>query len=196
MRKRYTLVCGVGINDADYPVRVKTAEGYKQCPFYTTWKSMLSRCYLQGRKGKYPTYDDCYVSKEWHRFSNFRAWMETQDWEGKALDKDIKVRGNREYSPDKCCFVDRLVNSFVGSEENIKGNLMKGITGRTSAGRYIVKCVDPLGRFTSYLGVFNTEEDGNRAYLLKKQEYSKDLALTVGDESIAEALRKRFELPA
>ena len=39
MRAKNKLVCGIGINDADY-------EAAKQrCPFYIKWKSMLERVY-------------------------------------------------------------------------------------------------------------------------------------------------------
>ena len=54
MRKKTKLVCGVGVNNADYVVQINESwyEDGKQrqrgvwvCPFYSKWRSMLIRCY-------------------------------------------------------------------------------------------------------------------------------------------------------
>jgi len=39
--------------------------------------------------------------------------MERQDWEGKHLDKDILIPGNKIYSPDRCIFVSSLINLLI-----------------------------------------------------------------------------------
>ena len=92
------LVCGVGINDAGYVVmefETIIVDGKRKrkrvwaCPYHQTWKGMLERCYSTKFQERNPTYIGCTVSKEWLVFSNFRAWMMTQDWQGKHLDKDI-----------------------------------------------------------------------------------------------------------
>lgn len=46
MSKR-SMICGVGINDADYPVnpRINGTEERIECPFYNRWRYMLTRCY-------------------------------------------------------------------------------------------------------------------------------------------------------
>jgi len=87
------LVCGVGINDADYPTRrYKTVNGKSKlvwtCPFWRKWKDMISRCYSERELEKYPTYKGCSVCEDWLYFSRFKAWMEKQAWEGLVLDKD------------------------------------------------------------------------------------------------------------
>lgn len=61
---------------------------------------MMNRC-----KGYYPAYSDCTISEEWCQFSNFKKWMENQDWKDKELDKDLLVLGNRVYASDLCCFL-------------------------------------------------------------------------------------------
>lgn len=95
---RKVLVCGVGINDATYSVyRYKGSAGSQKriwaCPFYRTWGTMLGRCYSDKFHEQNPTYVGCTVCDEWLTFSKFKAWMETQDWKDKQLDKDILVPG-------------------------------------------------------------------------------------------------------
>lgn len=101
VRRSKKLVCGVGINDSEYPTSLfGVEEGSRKllwrCPYYTTWHNMISRVY-SGHKNC-SAYHDVVVCEEWLLFSNFKSWMETQDWEGKELDKDIFGDG-KLYSP-------------------------------------------------------------------------------------------------
>jgi len=121
--KKGTLVYGVGTNDADYQVATTGAIGSKRetiwrCPYYQRWTNMLYRVYGSGR----PAYADVSVCKDWLVFSNFRSWMETQDWQGKELDKDIL--GSSVYGPDACLFVHKVVNmlSIVGNAKQDKNS--------------------------------------------------------------------------
>ncbi|MCH6545889.1 MAG: hypothetical protein IH796_07795, partial [Deltaproteobacteria bacterium] len=93
-------VCGVGINDAGYMIS-NTVNGkiLQLCPYYTTWKNMFVRCYNKKSLSRDNSYYGCSVAKEWHSFLSFKSWMKEQDWEGLHLDKDIKVYGNKIYSP-------------------------------------------------------------------------------------------------
>ena len=117
-RRRDKLVVGIGINDASYSISsYKYADGravQTLCPFYSRWKDMLRRCYSESFLKKRPTYRGCSVCEEWITFSNFKAWMETQDWEGMHLDKDLLVYGNTVYSPKTCAFVPDKINTLIG----------------------------------------------------------------------------------
>lgn len=94
------LVYGVGVDDLDYPKKKLLPNGkYSFCPYYQRWRGMIRRCYSKAQLGKNPNYEGCTVCDEWLTFSNFKSWMEKQDWEGKELDKDLLVRGNKVYSP-------------------------------------------------------------------------------------------------
>ena len=76
---------------------------------YKTWSSMLKRCY----SGKYKTYSDCSVCDDWQNFQNFAKWYEENYPIGSVkydLDKDIKIDGNRVYSPNTCLFVSPFDN--------------------------------------------------------------------------------------
>lgn len=101
-------VQGVGIMDADYIVDVREywVENGKRksrlvwsCPFHRKWSDMLVRCYSPKRLEYRQSYAGCYVCDEWLTFSNFKSWMEKQDWEGKHLDKDLLQTGSKVYSP-------------------------------------------------------------------------------------------------
>lgn len=81
---------------------------------YTTWVNMLDRCYGELRLKSNPSYIGCTVCKEWHNYQNFAAWYEVNypnDGGEYHLDKDIKVEGNRVYSPSTCIFVTQKDNA-------------------------------------------------------------------------------------
>lgn len=111
------LIQGVGINDAPYSIKRTEKVGEKyitvwECPFYKVWRGMLKRCYSVKFLIKHPWYSNVRPCEEWLTFSNFRTWMEQQDWEGKDLDKDLFGDGYT-YSPECCIFLDPRLNTFI-----------------------------------------------------------------------------------
>lgn len=188
------LICGVGINDAPYPTFFGYDEEGKQirCPYYMRWKSLLSRCYSENiwkqtsKKGylKNAKYEFCEVVEEWHTFTNFKSWMEKQDWEGNALDKDILVPGNTVYGPDTCMFVPPHINSILVDQR--PGKYGKGIKRdkRTNVFRAQIR-VD--GKRTT-VGSFSTAEEAGELYAkLRREEIIKE-ANQVSDERLKNAL--------
>lgn len=112
MTVKGTLVYGVGINDADYPVNKTTGSFGKRittwrCPYYQRWVNMLERVYDGDREA----YRGVTVCEEWLIFTNFKGWMQTQDWSGKELDKDLL--GGNLYSPETCVFLDKKLNMLL-----------------------------------------------------------------------------------
>ncbi len=97
------LVWGVGVNDLGYRVQVKewvTENGGKRirktvflCSYYTAWGNMLQRCYSKKYLESKPSYIGTSVCSEWVYATEFKKWMEQQDWRGKSLDKDIIAPG-------------------------------------------------------------------------------------------------------
>lgn len=196
------MVHGVGINDADYQVqiyeKVTLEDGtiYKRnvwcCPFYRKWRSMLERCYSDKWLAKYPSYVGCYVCNEWKYFSNFKSWMETQKWEGKQLDKDLLVRGNKVYSPDTCCFITQALNKFMTEVQRKESDYPTGVTkasGRSK--RYTAQCYDGCNNQTN-LGNFLTVEEAEVAYKTFKLSVARRLAGEIEDKRIANALIDRY----
>jgi hypothetical protein len=78
---------------------------------YKVWASMLERCYSDARQRTNPTYVGCSVCVEWHDFQIFAKWYNKNYIKGYQLDKDIRVCGNKVYSPDLCMFVTARDNT-------------------------------------------------------------------------------------
>lgn len=196
-RKRTKLIAGVGINDANYHVaKTSIVDGKKVktwCKFYTTWKRMLQRCYDKKFLIKCPTYLDCRVVDEWHRFSTFKSWMETQDWQGKELDKDLLVRGNRVYGPNTCVFVGKDVNNFIIESNSIRGQYPIGVCFFKPHNKFMAQCKDVTTGKNRGLGYYTTPEEAHKVWLAFKLEQAKILAAKQTDLCIAKALIDRYE---
>ena len=200
--KKKKLVYGVGINDADYAVEKCETISYENgkqkrklvwiCPFYCKWRDMLRRCYSAKWQEKYPTYIGCSACKDWLVFSNFKHWMEKQDWEGKQLDKDLLLQGNEVYSPRACVFVDKKVNLFVTERNASRGRLMIGVCWHRGANKFQALCGDGSGK-QKHLGLFDTEIEAHKAWLDFKLEQAKILAAEQTDPRVAKALIERYE---
>lgn len=178
------LIYGVGINDADYKVRL--------CPFYRKWISMLTRCYSEKYHSKFPTYKNCTVCKEWLTFSNFKRWMKQQDWNGNQLDKDIINPGNKVYSPDNCCFISKELNYFLTNRRSKRGKYKIGVTG-VRGERFIAECRDPFNKESSpHIGMFDSEESAHQDWLSKKDHLAKKYAALQSDERVSNSLLVLF----
>jgi len=172
--KKY-LKYGVGINDADYPVHPSVNGKRTMCPFYATWAGMIRRCYMKDERRR-PTeiaYIGCTVVKEWHTFSNFKSWMEKQNWKGNQLDKDLKVYGNKIYGPDTCVFVPAQINILIsdGGPTGVH-NLKKGLT--MDHGRYRAR-IRKYGKMYQ-IGNFDNEIDAHNAWIIERKKYIMEVA--------------------
>lgn len=159
---RRKLVCGVGVNDSWYLTKINIDGKEVKCPFYKKWSSMLSRCYSEKYQKKQITYKECSVCDEWLLFSNFKSWMEKQDWNGKHLDKDILIQGNKIYSPDTCLFITQAINNLMSYDKATKGCYQKGVTYHEATGKFVARF--SLNGKKKYLGLFNSEDEAYSAY--------------------------------
>ena len=193
IRNKRKLVWGIGINDSDYAVQPRINGKGVMCPFYTKWVDMLRRCYSKKQRQKYSSYIECYVTVEWLKFSVFKAWMETQDWQGKELDKDILFPGNKMYGPESCVFVDSRVNSFLIESNTIRGDFPIGVCYDKRSGKYLASCRIISSRKQKHLGYFTTPEEAHKAWLAFKLEQAKILASEQTDKRVEKALIDRYE---
>lgn len=167
-------VHGKGINDllGKYPVH------FDKCVLYKTWKKMLGRCYDPKYQQHRPTYIGCTVCDEWLTFSNFRQWMETQDWEGKVLDKDLLYQGNKVYSPDTCVFIPPEINTLIVAPIKKGKTSPTGISFQQSSQKYIVSCAidgknKNLGRFACPDKAFSVYKEFKENLVKQKAEQYK-----------------------
>lgn len=189
------LVCGFGINDADYVVQRKyrDSNGKRKtdyCPYYRKWQNMVERCY-SNRCG-YSTYSKTFVCEEWKYFSNFKSWMETKDWEGKYLDKDLLGDGTL-YSPETCCFIDNQTNVFIRESVTSKQGLFKGVHKdlfpKHTDNHYLIYCQDVNLKKRLHIGYSNTEERASRIYKSYLNYFGNVLSKRYADPVVSTALR-------
>lgn len=184
-RRRLKKVRGVGINDADYVVTSKKidSEGniyFDKCPYYMRWKGVIDRCYSEKIHEKVPSYKDCYVCDEWLTFSNFKLWMENQDWKGKELDKDILFIGNKIYSPETCIFIDKHVNVMIAPKKKSDNGFMIGVSNyHPHKNLYSASITDHRGKLRC-IGVYEGQYQAHLAWQKAKiNQYN----IVIGEQS-------------
>lgn len=197
------LVQGVGVNDADYTVTIRETVGYVNgkriqrlvwmCPYYAVWADMLMRAYSKKFKTKHSTYEDCSACEEWSLFSNFKSWMEEQDWEGKVLDKDILVRGNKIYSPETCAFVSQEVNKFISESDASRGDWPIGVCWDKAMQKFMAQISNPFTKKNENLGHYLCSNEAHIMWLKRKLEFAKRLAERQDDNRISKVLIERYE---
>lgn len=163
--KHKSKLYGVGINDL-YLTQKST--------LYSVWKGMLERCYKSNTK--YHSYQDCYVCEEWHKLSGFRKFFDDNYIEGFALDKDFLFPGNKVYSPNTCIFIPKEINSLLIRCGRYKNGNLHGVNFNRKLGKYVanVSCSKTGKRI--HIGVYNTKEEAEKAYILKKSEIIRNIA--------------------
>lgn len=199
------MVHGVGVNDAGYVVKKLETVGYEDgkrkrklvwvCPYYQTWANMLERCYSVKYQERRPTYKGCTASEDWLTFSNFKGWMEKQDWEGLQLDKDLLFEGNKIYSDDTCVFVPTMVNSFTIDRGNDRGKWLIGVDWNKEANKFKSHCRNPFTKKQEHIGYFTCEQEAHQAWLKRKLELAHELAAIQTDPRVAKALVDRYSKP-
>ena len=192
LQRKNKLVYSVGINDANYEIQPKIDGKLVRCPYYVVWKNMLSRCYRDEYQERNPTYKGCHVYPEWIYFMNFRRWMQKQDWEGKELDKDLLIRGNKIYSPTTCVFVDAIINSFTLDCGRSRGEYPIGTYFNKEQRKFRSRCRNPFTKKLEHLGYFTCPNQAHLAWKKRKHELACQLADLQTDPRVAEALRTRY----
>ena len=157
----------------------------KNSKAYRAWKNMFERAYSKNYQSVYPSYKGCSITREWFNYQNFASWFESTypykkflprgRWE---LDKDLKVVGNKVYSPDTCVWLPSDINAnfkmlrpnegsvcLVGvSKDNRRPNKYKTVYLSTTK---------PNGKFTKS---FDNEYEAHKFYIEKKNQYIDELA--------------------
>ena len=197
-RRTFKKVYGVGINDADYTIKPTIENNRSKCMYYEKWIKMLQRCYSKSYQEKHPSYKGCSVCEEWLIFSNFKSWMEQQEWEGKHLDKDLLVYKNKIYSPETCCFVTQTVNSFLVLREADRGKYPIGVHYRKRCSDMVNDFSKPfgatIGNHNRYIGVFSSKEEAHSAWQKAKIEQAKQLQSEQTDLKVVLELQRIIDM--
>lgn len=164
-------ILGVGHMDMDIYCRYTK--------IYYTWYNMLYRGYSNNWKERCPTYEPTTCCEEWLYFSNFYEWAHHQNnytlWEKEdrsGLDKDIKIKHNTIYAPDRCYLVPARINSLFIKADKIRNGLPIGVYKQN--GRYRVSC--GIGDKSVYLGVVDDPVEGFNIYKNYKENIIKQEA--------------------
>ena len=167
-------VYGVGVVGTKYSSevnRVKTKE-------YALWYSMLTRCYYDDYKKKYPTYIGCEVSDKFKSYEYFYEWCSKQVGfgnEGWHLDKDLLVKGNKVYSESTSVFIPSEINSLLIKRTASRGNHLIGVSWSKRDKAFISRVHKNKG-VSEWLGYFTTETEAYNAYKEAKESFVKEQA--------------------
>lgn len=174
MANQMKLVCGVGINDADYVVQYRVSGRRLKCPAHMAWANMLDRCYNAKFHSRHPSYIGVTVCDEWLSFMSFRKWWIDNHVDGWHLDKDLLTDG-REYSPEACIYVPQWLNKFTLDRALMRGDWPIGVSFHRPTGKFRARCRNPMNPRGYYIGVFADANEAHRAWLKRKLELAKEL---------------------
>lgn len=170
-------ICEVGIVGDKY----KTSINGKFTKEYVTWHNILVRCYDEKIKKNHQTYIKAKCCKDWlcfenfyewlHRQPNFDKWLNGNSW---AIDKDILVKGNKEYSPNTCCLVPQNINSLFTKRDLSRGQYPVGVYKKDN--KFISQCQNPFDRTQKNLGYYDTSIEAFYAYKKYKEDLIKYIA--------------------
>ena len=192
------LIHGIGVNDLDYVAQKNKRDKSGKlrvvwrCPYYSRWVAVLLRTNSEEFKIKNPNYSECTLDDRWKYLSNFKSWMETQDWEGKHLDKDLLIPGNKVYGPDTCIFVSRKVNNFIMENRRSRGDNPIGVCYHKDRHKHQATC-GSIDEGYTYLGLYDTPEEAHKVWLDFKLSQAYILAERQTDPRVAKALIDRYE---
>ena len=167
-------VCGVGVVGTKYPIRVNGTLTKE----YTLWQNMLQRCYSNTFQKKQPTYEGCEVSENFKSYEYFYEWCNKQIGfgnDGRHLDKDLLIKGNKVYSENTCVFIPKEINSLLTKRTASRGEHLIGVYYHKIANAFVSQVSKNKGK-PEHLGLFNTETEAFSAYKQAKEAFVKEQA--------------------
>lgn len=140
------------------------------------WNDMNTRCYNDKLHDRFPQYSDCEVkfsSKE-----DFYKWVDenyyTIDGEIIDLDKDILVKGNKDYGRDTCIFAPHSINTLFLSNKKGRGKYPIGVSYDKDRNKYRADFSFNGNRI--HLHRWNTPEEAFIEYKAYKEAFIKAVA--------------------
>lgn len=169
-----SLVCGIGINDYDEPIKINGVH----IDSYNYWRHILKRCYSESSLRRNASYRDCSISDDWIYFTNFKEWFDNPEngfMLGHEIDKDLLVHGNRIYSETTCCFLPPEINRVLNRQKNKRGNYKIGVFYRKDMNKFVAQIQSGIHEHRQ-IGIYETEQEAFLAYKIEKERYLRYLA--------------------
>ena len=146
---------------------------------YRTWMNRLKSCYDKEVWKEFPNYEYCFFNKDMLDFQKFGEWFDNNYYEIEGetmhLDKDILVKGNKEYAPDKMIFVPERINTLFCKSDASRGEFPIGVSYHKTIDKYTAKCSIGEDGY-KFLGYYNTPHEAFLAYKEFKEAYIKQIA--------------------
>lgn len=165
MNKFSLRACGATCGVGHY-----TQQTYRK--LYGVWFNMIERCYDEKFQSRHKSYIGCSVCSEWLNFQSFARWYESQNAPmGWHIDKDIRFKGNKVYSPETCGLVPPEVNKMFVCQKHTKHDLPLGVFYKpryTKSGKFthydiFASCKNAEGK-QIHLGYFKSVDEAAIAY--------------------------------
>lgn len=145
---------------------------------YYRWRDMMHRCYNDKFHESHPQYEQCTVCEEWLNFCNFEKWYNENYYRIEDLtmdlDKDILIKGNKEYCPATCCIVPHCINTLFLTGKKNRGDLPIGIHYDNEHKRY--RAAMSYQGIQIKIGRFSNAEDAFNRYKVYKEDFIQDIA--------------------
>lgn len=155
-------------------------EGYKMLN-EENWKSryrlMCSRCYnLSAKDYKYYGASGSYVSEKWSTFDKFLSFLKEHPYlrDEYQIDKDLLVKGNKEYGPDTCVFLPKEINYFMTNRKTERGSYPLGVCWSKAKSKFVAASRE--GGKKVFLGTFDDPITAFHVYKAFKEGLAKKLA--------------------
>lgn len=194
------LVCGWGINDADYATCTHIEGKSKICPFYDRWRGLIKRSIDPTGRWKGTAYENVTVGDGFKVFMDFKRWSEDQgfnlnNFKLLHLDKDILSGGTKVYSPETCAFVTRKINNLLLTSDGKRGECLLGVSMCVKASpskKYYARYTDN-GRGVR-IGAYASETEAHKAWQLAKAGYIERSVIGYEEESALIGIRYREDI--
>lgn len=167
----------------------KSRENKKLTKVYSVWNDMLRRAYDSKYHERQPTYKDVTVCEQWHNYQAFAEWFEKSNYqEGWQLDKDLLIKGNKEYGPDACIFIPQALNVFLISDINTNTSGYRGVSLSKERNKWIAQIGGIDSAKSKNIGRFNTKIEASEAYNKARAEQALVWKDTMKDKLPQQAL--------